>query len=110
MPKRNLSTPVGKTDGRAELQFRIQQLRMDKIIYAVDAIAVCFLAFLLLISLPLVYSFIPNLPPQTPVIVLGVAALSVVFAISGNIGRLRTIRRLEKELQPSREAGRSVFG
>lgn len=96
-PAVRLSDKVAKDD----LQFRIQQLRLDKIVYAVDAIAVCFLTFLLFISLPMVYSFIPNLPPQTPVVVLGIAVLSVVFAVSGNIGRWLTIRKLERELQES---------
>ena len=86
-----------KTDN-PNLQFQIQQLRLDKLIFAVDAIAVCFAVFLILLSLPIIYAYLPTLPPQTSLVLLGLAVLSVIVAISGNIGRMMKIKKLEKEL------------
>lgn len=85
-----------KTDNTV-LQFQIQQLRLDKLIFAVDAIAVCFAVFLILLSLPIVYAYLPTLPPQTSLILLGLAVFSVIVAISGNIGRWMKIKKLEKD-------------
>ncbi len=84
-----------KTD-TAGLQFQIQQLRLDKLIFAVDAIAVCFAVFLILLSLPIVYAYVPNLPPQTSLVLLGVAVFSVIIALSGNLGRWMKIKKLER--------------
>lgn len=81
-----------------DLRFQIQQLRMDKVIFAVEAIAICFLCFLILVGFPMIYAYIPNLPPYAGVVVLGVAVAAVLLALLGNIGRYMTIRRLEKEL------------
>ena len=86
-----------KTDNPS-LQFQIQQLRLDKLIFAVDAIAVCFAVFLILLSLPIIYAYLPTLPPQTSLILLGIAIFSVIAAISGNLGRMMKIKKLEKEL------------
>ena len=86
-----------KTDN-PNLQFQIQQLRLDKLIFAVDAIAVCFAVFLILLSLPIIYAYLPTLPPQTSLVLLGLAVLSVIVAISGNIGRMMKIKKLEKKL------------
>ena len=86
-----------KTDN-PNLQFQIQQLRLDKLIFAVDAIAICFAVFLILLSLPIIYAYLPTLPPQTSLILLGIAIFSVIAAISGNIGRWLKIKKLEKEL------------
>ena len=86
-----------KTDSSV-LQFQIQQLRLDKLIFAVDAIAVCFAVFLILLSLPIIYAYLPTLPPQTSLILLGIAIFSVIAAISGNIGRWLKIKKLEKDL------------
>jgi integral membrane sensor domain MASE1 len=84
---------------KQELQFQVQQLRMDKVIYAVDAIAVCFAVFLILLSLPVVYIYLPNLPQQTSIVLLAVAVGSVLYAIVGNILRLKKVRQLEAELE-----------
>lgn len=80
------------------LQFQIQQLRMDKIVYAVDALLVCFSAFLLLVSLPMLYVLAPNLPQYTPMVVVGLAILAALYALIGNALRLKQIRKLEEEL------------
>ena len=85
-----------KTDNSG-LQFQIQQLRLDKLIFAVDAIAICFAVFLILLSLPIIYAYLPTLPPQTSLVLLGLAVLSVIVAISGNLGRMMKIKKLEKE-------------
>lgn len=84
---------------KATLQFQIQQLRMDKIVYAVDALLVCFSAFLLLVSLPMLYVFVPNLPQYTPMILVGLAILAALYALVGNALRLKKIRKLEEELK-----------
>jgi len=86
-----------KTDNSG-LQFQIQQLRLDKLIFAVDAIAICFAVFLILLSLPIIYAYLPTLPPQTSLVILGLAVISVIVAISGNLGRMMKIKKLEKEL------------
>lgn len=83
---------------RHDLQFTISQLRVDKLIYAVESIAICFVVFLLLISLPLVYSYVPNLPPQTSLVLLTIAVAAIFYALIGNVMRFRTIRRLERNL------------
>ena len=85
-----------KTDNSG-LQFQIQQLRLDKLIFAVDAIAICFAVFLILLSLPIIYAYLPTLPPQTSLVILGLAVISVIVAISGNLGRMMKIKKLEKE-------------
>lgn len=84
---------------KAAFQFQIQQLRMDKIVYAVDALLVCFAAFLLLVSLPMFYAFVPNLPQYTPMVVVGLAILAALYALIGNALRLKKIRKLEEELK-----------
>jgi hypothetical protein len=89
-----------KTD-TTDLQFQIQQLRLDKLIFAVDAVAVCFAVFLILLSLPIIYAYLPTLPPQTSLVLLGVAVFSVIAALSGNIGRWLKIRKLEQILSSS---------
>lgn len=86
-----------KTD-TADLQFQIQELRLDKLIFAVDAIAVCFAVFLILLSLPIIYAYLPTLPPQTSIVLLGVAIFAVIIALSGNLGRRLKIKKLEKQL------------
>ena len=81
-----------------QIRYQIQQLRLDKLIFAVDAIAVCFAVFLILLSLPIIYAYLPTLPPQTSLVLLGISIFSVIAALSGNIGRWLKIKNLEKEL------------
>lgn len=81
-----------------EIQFQIQQLRMDELIYPVGAIAVCFAVFLVLLSLPVLYTYLPRLPQQTPLALLAVAVGSVILALLGNFIRCLKLRRLQKEL------------
>ena len=89
---------VTKTKNQPDLQFQISQLRIDKIIFAIDALLVCFTVFLLLVSLPLLYSYVPTLPQYTPAVLVGVAVASSLFALGGNVLRWRKIRSLESEL------------
>lgn len=83
------------------VQFQIQQLRMDKVIYAVEAILICFVSFLLLVGLPMIYSYYPKLPNYTGIVLLGVAVAAVLFSLVGNVLRFKQIRRLERELLAS---------
>lgn len=70
---------------KMDIQFQINQLRQDKIIYAVEAIAInlaCFLAFLVFQSY----------------IVLFIGISYTIFMLWTNLQRLRKILRLEKQL------------
>lgn len=91
----NLASRQNKTD---EVKFRIQQLRLDKLTYTVDALALCFLVFLLLVSLPMFYPYFPAMPPQTPLVLVGLAVAGVFIALSSNVGRWLKLRKLEREL------------
>lgn len=80
------------------LKFQIDQLRKDKIIYAVDATAIN-LGALLFISYG--YDFIPI--PQGLMITLGIvvfafAILFTLYAVISNVFRYRKIKELEKKL------------
>lgn len=87
-----------KTKNQQDLQFQINQLRLDKIVFAVDAMLVCFTAFLLLVSLPLLYTYVPNLPQYTPAVLVGIAVATSLFALIGNALRFKKLRQLEQEL------------
>lgn len=82
-----------------DLQFQLNQLRLDKIVYAVDAMLVCFTVFLLLVSLPLLYVYVPTLPQYTPAVLVGVAVAVSLFALLGNARRFLKIRKIEGELK-----------
>lgn len=82
-----------------ERRFQLQQLRTDEIVFALEALLVAFLSFLLLVGFPMIYAYIPNLPPYSGLVILGIGAGASLLALVSNLGRFLTIRRLEKELQ-----------
>lgn len=80
------------------LRFQIDQLRKDKIIYAVEA---CAFNLGALIFISYGYDFLPV--PQGLMITLGIFAFAfsiiyTLYAGVGNFFRLRKIRELEKKL------------
>lgn len=79
-------------------RFQIQQLRIDKIVFALEALLIAFLSFLLLVGFPMIYAYIPNLPPYSGLVILGIGVGTSLLALLSNLGRFMTIRRLEKEL------------
>lgn len=91
-----------------QLRFQISQLRQDKVIYAVESIAVFVLALFISAFLPnllLRYFFDQNTLTEVPMVIeyIPVAAFVVgvgyfLYATLGNLGRLKKIKSLEKEL------------
>lgn len=77
---------------------QIQKLLLTKIAYAVDAAALSLAVFLVLLILPALYPYIPNLPPQAPLIIVGLSILFTVFVLITNFFRCRKVSRLEKLL------------
>jgi hypothetical protein len=83
---------------REDMQFTIDQLRKDKIIYAVEACAVsmaCLLGILASNFLPLPSGLYENLP----IILMGIGIAYTVYMGVSNFRRLQRIRDLEKKLK-----------
>ena len=84
-----------------DTKFQINQLRQDKIIYAIEAVAVnvtCLIAYLLI---GLLSNILPNLGFYlfyASVIILAIGMLYTFYALFGNLSRLKRIRRLETDL------------
>jgi hypothetical protein len=83
------------------LEFQISQLRQDKIIYAVEAVAInitCLVVsslFGLVVSLSIVpeaYLFYGNIA----IFVIGIGY--TIYMLLGNLARLKKIKQLESEL------------
>lgn len=98
MPRSSTASLSTELQRRQDLQFQVQQLRMDKIIFSVEALLVAFLSFLLLVGFPMIYAYIPNLPPYSGLVILGIGVGAGLLALLSNLGRFMTIRRLEREL------------
>lgn len=89
-----------------DIRYQIDQLRKDKIIYAVESTALSMLALLFLFAL--VSGALPVLLGNLQVsqtfaesllkVLLSVPFLYWVYALAGNIMRFRKIRNLEKML------------
>lgn len=82
---------------KSEIQFTIDQLRKDKIIYAVESIATSLIGILYFETIPILPTLL-----QSPV----VKSLVVIFCVTywiymgfGNFKRLSKIRKLEKQLE-----------
>ena len=82
-----------------ELSFKISQLRQDKIIYAVDSIALSAIAMLLYFSLPEIF---PNISEEVISSLQKLLVLSSLmywlYVAQGNFRRVVKIKQLEKEL------------
>lgn len=80
-----------------DLQFKIDQLRKDKIIYAVEACATslaCFLIYLFSVD-----NLRGNLRYTVNQILVIIAVVYTIYMGIGNYFRLRKIKQLEKELK-----------
>ena len=82
-------------------EFKINQLRQDKIIYAIEAVAVnitCLVGYLLL---SMVSNFFPNNGLEfyyASMATLAIALIYTFYALIGNLNRLKRIKKLESEL------------
>jgi hypothetical protein len=91
-----------------QLKFKISQLRQDKVVYAVEAIAVfifCIFVSLFLPNLLLRYVYtdpkmteLPKVLEYIPAISFAVGLLYFVYAMLGNVMRRSLVTKLEKEL------------
>ncbi|MFZ2153575.1 MAG: hypothetical protein WAV41_06020 [Microgenomates group bacterium] len=81
-------------------EFQINQLRLDKIIYAVEAVAInitCFSVTILVGNFLGEKSFDAGYNLITPAI-LSIGIIFTLYALIGNLLRLRKIRQLEKSI------------
>ena len=92
---RKIATPSAV---KPNLEFKIQQLRLDKIIYSLEAILVILVVFMALMFYPVLYQFLPNIPANLPLALLAVGVGFAFYVLIGNILRLFKISKLEKEL------------
>jgi hypothetical protein len=91
-----------------QLRFQISQLRQDKVIYAVESIAVFIFSLFTSAFLPnllMQYVFtdpklteLPAVVQYTPVVAFFVGVAYFLYAMFGNLGRLSKIKKLEAEL------------
>ncbi len=80
---------------KEDLRFQIDQLRKDKMIYALESIAFTFIMELVYITLSVVLGYSsPSLAIMVCVLPLGY----FVFMAIGNTRRFLKIRKLEKQL------------
>ncbi len=92
-------------------QFKIQQLRLDKMILGIETIAVFILAVMVTIFLPsILYTYAyadqqltaePPVMQYIPVASFGVAVLFFAYATLKSIGKMRQIAKLEREMEGS---------
>lgn len=82
-----------------KINSQIQKLFLAKIAYAVDAAALSLAVFLVLLILPALYPYVPNLPPEAPLIIVGLSIAFTVFALMTNFSRCRKVQKLEKLLE-----------
>lgn len=93
------------TSGSKEkVMFQIAQLRQDKIVYMVESSALTFLSFLFYVTVPAVLPTLfgplgdPEMQRKIVMAVFTIPALYWVYAVIGNVMRLKQIKRLEMEL------------
>lgn len=83
----------------SKTNLQVQRLLLAKIAYAVDAAALSLAVFLVLLILPALYPYIPNLPPSVPLIAVGLSIAFTIFALIANFFRCRKVNKLEKLLE-----------
>lgn len=96
MPRKIVTTSA--VSAKPNLEFKIQQLRLDKIIYSLEAILVILVVFMALMFYPVLYQFLPNIPANLPLALLAIGVGFSFFVLIGNILRMFKIFKLEKEL------------
>lgn len=81
---------------KEELMFKIDQIRKDKMVFALDAILVILFGTLLIFGLGFIF------PLANPYLIIKwiviVAAVFFVYALGGNIVRFFKLMKLEKQL------------
>ena len=82
-------------ESREELKFEIEQLRKDKMIYALESIALTFISELTYILITVIFDIQSTI---LAIIALVIPLGYYVFMVVGNFLRLRKIKKLEKEL------------
>lgn len=98
-----------KVESKADLQFEIDQLRKEKMIYGIESLAVSVMALMVAVFLPeLLYRMIfsnptssanPDLLNNIAPAAFGLAFVFFVFALVGNIVRCVKLSKLEKLLK-----------
>ncbi len=86
---------------KAEMQFQINQLRTDKMIYALESVAVSMVSLILFGGLQfIVFQFpkIQNYVTQIATASIAIPILFWIFTVTQALLKLRKIRELEKEL------------
>jgi hypothetical protein len=78
------------------IKFKIDQLRKDKMIYALESIALTFIVELSYLLLSLL--FIGNYSPLLALFALLLPLSYFIYMMIGNLIRLNKIKKLEKEL------------
>jgi hypothetical protein len=91
------------------LQFKIDQLRQDKIIFAVESISVFIFCLFISIFLPnLLIRYVytdpnmveaPKIFDYIPVFSFGLGTLYFIYMIVSNISRFMQVKKLEQELE-----------
>jgi hypothetical protein len=108
-----VKTPAQPQVAKADLQFMIDQLRKDKMIFSLESIKVSVVMMLSAVFLPeLVYRVMymrpdiqidPEMLSWIPVITYAIALLYFLFSASGNIARWSKIRQLEQSLAQAKK-------
>ncbi len=95
----------------SHLHFKIDQLRKDQMIYAIEAIAVLVMSVFVALFLPqILFKYLyanqalmeePALLANLPTIIFAIGIGYFVFAMVGNLMRMMQIKKLEKQLDES---------
>lgn len=86
---------------KADIQFKVDQLRKEKIIFGVESVAVTLMVTLMVSSLGFLGFMFPIVNEYAKLILqilLGSAVLFFLYSIISNIMRCFKIKKLEKEL------------
>lgn len=103
---RPTSMAMGPVVDKEMIKMMIEGLRAERVVYAVESVAVSILALLVFIGAPSVFPNIINpYEPSSLKILQGVILFPVaywlLFAVIGNLVRLAKIQRLQKKLRNS---------
>lgn len=98
---------------KQDLQFQIDQLRKEKMIYPLESIALSLMMVMAAVFLPeLLYRVFfsnpnttldPNLLNNVAPVAFAIAFVFFAYSIVGNIKRMKMIEKLEKTLQTTKK-------
>jgi len=86
---------------KADIQYQVDQLKKDKMLYAVESVAVTLMVTLLVSSLGFLGFMFPAVNQYAPVILqvlLGSAVLFFLYMVVSNIARCVKVLKLKKQL------------